>query len=323
MSIRHDGQAYRRGVVFGFTVAEVVLLLVFCLLLLFMPVLLSDASKKSPAGPANPKTPPVASTRPASPGSTDGKPASPHVGSPGTTQREARPPLPEDWKVLVPEGTGKGREDGPNGPRDVAMAPPSGEPMPGLTLDAVCRKLGIPQSTCTVTSADASLHNAGRHNWPPIIPLKEADGYYFVVGSAQPSPEFTNKVRSAVVPEILQYAAQFQTDVIEVVGHTDEQPINGAGSNLDKWISDILSRGESGLRLEVADNAGLGFARAAAIVQILKGVESLKKMIILPLSAAQVVDTNGKLSDGTSGGDVKQRRRIEIRLRQSEPPTPK
>ncbi len=51
-AIRHDDRAYRRGVVFGFTVAEVVLLLVFCLLLLFVPLLLGENTKasKSPKG---------------------------------------------------------------------------------------------------------------------------------------------------------------------------------------------------------------------------------------------------------------------------------
>ena len=69
----------------------------------------------------------------------------------------------------------------------------------------------------------------------------------------------------------------------------------------------------------MADNAGLGFARAVAIVQILKGDRRLDGLTILPLSAAQLVGTDGKLSDGSSAGDVKERRRIEIRVRQNTP----
>jgi len=89
-----------------------------------------------------------------------------------------------------------------------------------------------------------ALKVAGRHNWPPIINLKEADGYYFLVASAQASTEFESKVRKAIVPEILKYAKEFKTNVIEVVGHTDEQPIKGIDTNLDTTVFDVL-----GLRL--------------------------------------------------------------------------
>ena len=41
-------------------------------------------------------------------------------------------------------------------------------------------------------------------------------------------------------------------------------------------------------------------------------------LTILPLSAAQMIDVDGKLSNGSKGGDVKERRRIEIRVRQSD-----
>jgi outer membrane protein OmpA-like peptidoglycan-associated protein len=190
--------------------------------------------------------------------------------------------------------------------------------MPGLTLDALCKKLGIPADKCLVVNADEALKSAGRHNWPPIIPLKEADGYYFVVGSAQPSPDFATKLTKDIVPEILKYADEFQTDVIEVVGHTDAQPIQGIVSNLDTMSFDVLLGGQAASKLSAADNAGLGLARAIAIVQVLRGDERLKKFAILPSSSAQLIDTTGKLADGSSSGDVKQRRRIEIRLRQSE-----
>jgi len=112
MSIRHDGQAYRRGVVFGFTVAEIVLLLVFCLLLLFMPVLLSEAAKRSTATASQSAG---AANTPQSHSSSDPKSASPSspLGAPdrsfGQQPRNAQTPLPEDWKVLVPDGIGSGR----------------------------------------------------------------------------------------------------------------------------------------------------------------------------------------------------------------------
>ncbi|UYN96084.1 MAG: hypothetical protein KIT25_03830 [Enhydrobacter sp.] len=302
--------------VFGFTVAEIILLLVFCLLLLFMPMLLAHGSKQGPAAVGG-----ALKARPENPGSAQ-SPASRRQQAPPTPAKE---PLPEDWKELVPDGAGSEREAGPNGAQESQLRPPTSRPVPGLTVDAVCKKLGIPPNKCTVANADVQLRNAGQHNWPPIIRLKEADGYYFVTGSAQPSPEFTRKVRESVVRQIIEYATQFQTDVIEVVGHTDQQEIRGLSSNLDVTAFDILLKGGPAANMAAADNAGLGFARAAAIVQILGQSDELKKrrMIILPLSAAQVVDTDGKLADGSNSGDVKERRRIEIRLRQSEPGSPR
>jgi outer membrane protein OmpA-like peptidoglycan-associated protein len=311
MSINQDAQAYRRGVVFGFTVAEIVLLLVFCLLLLFMPLILAEPPKvATPLGlPGATSRDTKSSALPKTDGPTTpfGTPDKPKSG--GT---EKQKPLPPDWKVLVPDGTGRERTEGPNRTENAVPRPPDTQPMPGLTLDALCKKLGIPGDKCLVVNADEALKSAGRHNWPPIIPLKEADGYYFGSGSAQPSPDFATKLREGIVPEILKYADEFQTDVIEVVGHTDAQPIQGIVS------SDVLLRGKPASQLCAGDNAGLGLARAIAIVQILSGDERLKKFTILPSSSAQLVDTTGKLANGSSSGDVKQRRRIEIRLRQSE-----
>jgi hypothetical protein len=304
-------------VVFGFTVAEVVLLLVFCLLLLFMPLILAEAPKvgappgKSAIAARDPR--PGSVPKPDRPTSPLGTPDQPKSG--GTA---AQKPLPPDWKVLVPDGTASERTEGPNKTENAVPQPPDTQPMPGLTLDALCKKLGIPAGKCLAVNADEALKQAGRHNWPPIIPLKEADGYYFVVGSAQPSPDFATKLTKDIVPEILKYANEFQTDVIEVVGHTDDQPIQGIVSNLDTMSFEVLLRGQPAAKLSAADNAGLGLARAIAIVQILSGDERLKKFRILPSSSAQLVDTTGKLADGSSSGDVKQRRRIEIRLRQSE-----
>jgi outer membrane protein OmpA-like peptidoglycan-associated protein len=322
MTINQDAQAYRRGVVFGFTVAEVVLLLVFCLLLLFMPLILSEApnvgtppgkpgvTARDTKSSALPK-----SDRPTTPFGTPDKPKS------GGT--ETQRPLPPDWKVLVPDGAGREPTEGPNKTENAVPQPADTQPMPGLTLDALCKKLGIPGDKCLVVNADEALKSAGRHNWPPIIPLKDADGYHFLVGSAQPSSDFVTKLTNDIVPEILKYSDEFQTDVIEVVGHTDAQPIQGIVSNLDAMSWEVLLRGQPASKLSAADNAGLGLARAIAIVQVLAGDNRLKKFTILPSSSAQLIDTNGKLADGVSNGDVQQRRRIEIRLRQSEQAAPR
>jgi flagellar motor protein MotB len=166
-------------------------------------------------------------------------------------------------------------------------------------------------------------HNKGRDRlskWPPIISLSEADGYYFAVGSAELSDEFKAALTDKVVPKILQIAAEYpDVNVIEVVGHTDEQPIRERYSNLDSMLFKVLKNGDVA-SLIPADNAGLGMARAVAVVTRLLQDGRLQPRFarILPMSGAQLIDVDQTLSQG-SGGDVKKRRRIEIRLRKYEP----
>jgi flagellar motor protein MotB len=108
--------------------------------------------------------------------------------------------------------------------------------------------------------------------WPPIINLSEAAGY-FEVGSAALSEDFKIALVDKVTPKILQIAAEYpDVDVIEVIGHTDEQIVRQRYFNL------------------------------------------YTSLIVIPTSGAQLIQVDGTLSQG-SGGDVRERRRIEIRLR--------
>lgn len=344
-AIRHDDTAYRRGVVFGFTVAEVVLLLVFCLLLLFVPLLLGENTKdpKPPADPPSyvelpgqapwavqggpgsvnrPQQPTPPAKESTAPPKEAAKPDNPPLGDPATPNNSAAQadPLPEGWIRVAPNGANPNTTQNQNHQpgRAGQSAPTADAPFHALPLTSLCDRLGISAAECTAMAANEKLSALGRHNWPPIIKLKEADGEFFIVGSAQVSPAFEAKIRRDVVPKILDLVSRFQTDVVEIVGHTDEQPIPpGIASTLDTLSIDVIAKGEPAARLNAADNAGLGFARALAVVQVLNKDERLKKLTILPLSAAQMIDVDGKLSNGVKGGDVKERRRIEIRLRQS------
>jgi outer membrane protein OmpA-like peptidoglycan-associated protein len=155
--------------------------------------------------------------------------------------------------------------------------------------------------------------------WPPIISLSEAGGYYFEVGSAELSEEFKLALADRVVPKILQIAAQYpDVDIIEVVGHTDEQLIRRRYSNLDGILIDVLRNGDVA-SLTPADNAGLGIARAVAVVTRLLQDSRLQPRFsrILPMSGAQLIQVDETLTHG-SQGDVRERRRIEIRLRKYE-----
>jgi hypothetical protein len=155
------------------------------------------------------------------------------------------------------------------------------------------------------------------HTWPPIIRLREADGYSFSVGSAELKNEFEKLIVTKVIPQIVEISRQFEVDVIEVVGHTDEQTIAPRPSNLDKELLPVL-RGEKEIKTLIpADNVGLGLTRAIAIVEVLRRDRSLISYRILPLSGAQLIQTDESLSSGSAKANVPERRRIEIRLRKS------
>ena len=69
-----------------------------------------------------------------------------------------------------------------------------------------------------------------------------------------------------------------------------------------------------------ADNAGLGLARAVSVVSVLRLSPLLTGYKIIPLSGAQLVNTDETLAILGIPANIPERRRIEIRLRKSVPP---
>jgi hypothetical protein len=148
--------------------------------------------------------------------------------------------------------------------------------------------------------------------------MSEADGYFFRSGSAELSPTFRDALTSKTPSEILNYMRKYDVDIIEVVGHTDERPIGGRQfSNLDRDLLPVLKNDAGIVSLVPADNAGLGLARAVAVVSVLRQSPLLASYKLIPLSGAQLVNTDETLAIAGSPGDIQQRRRIEIRLRKS------
>lgn len=119
------------------------------------------------------------------------------------------------------------------------------------------------------------------------------------------------------MPKLLAAGEDFDVDVIEVIGHTDEQAIFQKYSNLDKELLEVAKGTGAISALQPGDNAGLGLARAVSVARALAASGRLGKFRILPLSGGQLIDTNDTVAQGT-GGDVRERRRIEIRLRRSQ-----
>lgn len=152
------------------------------------------------------------------------------------------------------------------------------------------------------------------HNWPPIITLSEANGYFFASGSAEVPAKLLAVLKGEVVSRLLALISEYNVDVIEVIGHTDQQPVIPRQSNLDHMLLPNI-RGASREPPIAADNAGLGLARAAAVVRILRDDPRLGGVEILPLSGGQLIDVGDRLPTTATGADAPSRRRIEIRLR--------
>jgi flagellar motor protein MotB len=159
----------------------------------------------------------------------------------------------------------------------------------------------------------------GGHQWPPIISMSEAGGYFFKSGSAELSPTFRETLTTKTPAQILEYIKKYNVDVIEVVGHTDEQPLGFHQSNLDRDLLSVLKNTTNIASLIPADNAGLGLARAVSVVSVLRQSPALSAYKLIPLSGAQLVNTDETLAILGIPGDIPQRRRIEIRLRKSVP----
>ena len=152
---------------------------------------------------------------------------------------------------------------------------------------------------------------------PPIITMKEADGYFFLTASAEIPPDFQQKLTSDIVPLVASIGSRAHADVVEVIGHTDEVPISArrrAQANLDKTLNDQLE-GREGEPVQAADNAGLGMARAVAVARVLRSAPALAHFQIFPLSAGAFQRTDDSMATGASPEDDQERRRIVIRVR--------
>lgn len=155
-------------------------------------------------------------------------------------------------------------------------------------------------------------------NWPPIISLSEAQNYSFKVGKANLAPQFERALRESIAEEILNILIAYDADVIEVIGHTDPQPMrNNINTNLDNFSVGFLNSDET-VNLSAGDNAGLGYARALSVTKELMKVPALKGYSILPYSAAQMITPDEKLYNESSSYSSSQLRRIEIRVRRKQ-----
>ena len=341
--ILQQRSSYRQGLVLGLTMAEIMLLLVFCLLIAMATYLKREQDRRVTAEKkleqqiaqsqqdrdtltALVQNSAIYEKLKSSPGLTDPKEidkywrelvdsrtAIEELEKTGVSVKEVRNRIADLEKL-------KGRNiDVDRAIRDAAA------------IDAINRLMAKPgQPSASTTEILAAIERGENgekglgpkgHQWPPIIKLSDAEGYSFISGKAELLPKLEEVLTSKTPAEILGYIKQYDVDVIEVVGHTDEQPLGIRQSNLDRDLLSVLKNTANVSTLVPADNAGLGLARAVSVVSVLRRSLLLEKFKIIPLSGAQLVNTDETLAiQGVSREDA-QRRRIEIRLRKSSPVT--
>jgi outer membrane protein OmpA-like peptidoglycan-associated protein len=171
-----------------------------------------------------------------------------------------------------------------------------------------------------VSLNDLELLAAGKpepagNNWPPIISLPEAENYSFKIGSAQLTDNFKTQLTGQIVQQILKTLSEYEADLIEVIGHTDLQPMSkDRATNLDTLAKNFFETDKE-IALRAKDNVGLGYARALSVTKHLLSTPELKNYTILPYSAAQMITPNGTITTPDDDFGSSQLRRIEIRVR--------
>ena len=285
-------KSYRRGLVLGLTMAEVMILLIF-VLLMALAAALQNRDQRIRLLDGGGASRLVETLQKAYPQARSGDDYFKELTRAIETRAEVENAgLAKGGRTLV-EDAAVGRQV-----REAAAA--AGVEDPGKFANEVI----------------ASSAKGRKGQWPPFFSLSEAGGYFFDSGKATLRPEFDRNLRAQIVPMLARSVADYDVDVVEVIGHTDEVPMSGS-SNLDSSLIDASADRFPVGGLRSTDNAGLAMARAVAVVRILRSDPRLANAKVLPLSGAQMVVPGDAMADGTARGDNQRRRRIEIRLRRS------
>jgi flagellar motor protein MotB len=256
--IIRQGSSYRQGLVLGLTMAEIMLLLVFCLLIAMAAFVLKEQQKRVAADQkvarlladnqrnqdiieALNKNQNLAEKLKALAESSDpqaidrywrelveGRATADELQRSGLSLKEVRERIAE-IKTLNANGI------------DVDKAVKDANAMAAINraMAKPGEKVASTQAILDALARGVSGVGPSGHNWPPIISLSEAEGYFFKSGSAELTPQFRDKLLSKV-SDILKLINEYDVDVIEVVGHTDEQPLGVRQSNLDRDLASVL-----------------------------------------------------------------------------------
>lgn len=319
-SISLEKKGYARGLILGLTMAETMLLLVFCLLLVAGAII---AKKEEALKEALDQA---------------------HSAQFENTQlQEEKERLLAEVRQLMEQSTGHKMPDEEWRKLVLAKNVIDELEQKGLTAEEAVRLSDAtvivrdtnltPEALRKLVSADKRAADAAKQladlrtqladamaqakAAPPILRFSEAEGYSFQVGSAELTPGFKAKLEGNIRQQIAGIVDEYGVDVIEVVGHTDEQKLSRQ-SNMDFELGRVLAGKDSVSTMEPGDNAGLGLARAISVTTVLRGIPEFKNLNILPMSGGQLILPDDRITDGAQGGSAPARRRIEIRVRKSK-----
>ncbi|MBD9652921.1 hypothetical protein IB267_31635 [Ensifer sp. ENS09] len=315
-----EGRGYNRGLILGFTMAESLLLVVFCLLLVTAAIISKERDRASEAEKRA-----VLAEREVAEKRAQIERLIPQLVAAGRVKSL------DEWRELVEAKTAI--DDLSKQLSSTSTEQMVSELKRILEDYRELQSLEASRKQLETDHANAELEvewlkeqlaalkpTSKPHEWPPIITLSDAKNNYFRSGSAEVTANFEEKLNSSIAEQIASNLQAYGADIVEVIGHTDEQPLSRSTSNMDKNAIDVLlSRKDVGA-LEPADNAGLGLARAISVANVLRANPSLGGVTVLPLSAAQLILPGDKLTGGEVGA-VETRRRIEIRIRRRDTAT--
>lgn len=334
--IGRDGVSYRRGLVLGLTMAEIMLLLVFCLLIGFAALLQRERAATETAERRAEELATLDAGRRAILDRLGGADALRQEAAGRLPGAPSKAEIDDAWTHLVSDAglaariRAAGLDPAALAARDlaadlaladaarVALGETAGEqPVAALRAMLARARDAELRSAALAEEVAALSARAGKPvDLPPIVMLREDRGFRFESGSAVLSERAAAKLHDETVRQLVDLVGRYDVDVIEVIGHTDEQPVGTTHvSNLDQSLLSVVDGGPVEA-LSPADNAGLGLARAVSVARLLKTDARLAGIEILPLSGAQLIGTDGRLTAG-GGGNEPDRRRIEIRLRRA------
>lgn len=310
-------QPYRRGLILGLTVAEIMILLIF-ILLMMLAAALAEREEKIDLLDEDSRLRMVSILQEAYPDATTPDDHWEEL----TSAVEVRRQVEESGEEAAREQLAR---DAEIGRRFRRMAEEQGLKDPKKALEfaktgqqatEAARRAGEEDPAAFIAKTAAETRRGKAGEWPPFFSLSEAGGYYFDSGKATLRPEFRRNLKDQVIPLLVKNLKDYDVDVIEVIGHTDEVPMVGQ-SNLDSQLIDASAGRYPIAGLRSNDNAGLAMARAVSVVQVLRADPRLRGVTVLPLSGAQMIVPVDTAADGSQRSSDRNRRRIEMRLRRS------